>query len=327
MAVAAVLLLGVVPAVTGAPAPHAYAVPGSHCPAGPPCGWQHDGPDGDPDDHDGRDGDDDPDVPAPPSVRTVGQVSVAQANIPPRSGKKRFRRGIRQVTAGLPDFVTLNEQFNHSVGDITRVAAGYDGFRVAKVPRGRDGWEALSTVVLWRAHHWSFVRGGRIRLVNDDRTWFRGRKVRWDRFATWATLRSRASGEVVSVVSVHHMTNPAKYGPRKKRRQQAYRKGMNRLVRLSAELGRHRRPVLLGGDFNTHAGQRQPWSAAVKMSRAGFRWHASGVDFVFFPADRGLRLTQACTLKPARRVSDHPFLVARVALNATGLAQRARSVC
>lgn len=319
-------MLGVVPAVTAAPTPGAQADPGSHCPAGPPCGWQHDEPDGDHGDRD-DDREDEHDVPPPPpSVRTVGQVSIAQANIPPRSGERRFRRGIRQLVANGPDFVTLNEQFNHSVEAITRVAEGYGGFRVAKVPRGKGGREALSTVVLWRADAWSLVAGGRIRLVNDDRNRHAGRIRVWDRYATWATLRSRASREVVSVVSVHHMTNPAKYGPRKVKRQRAYRVGMNRLVRLAGRLD-NRGPVLMGGDFNTHAGQRQPWTAVTKMSRAGYRWHATGVDFVFYPASRGLQLTQRCTVRPARGVSDHPFLVARVALNATGLRQRARSVC
>ncbi|WP_435769593.1 endonuclease/exonuclease/phosphatase family protein [Nocardioides sp. SYSU DS0651] len=306
------------------------ARPGGHCPYGPPCGHGHGGGDGDGDRDGDRDGDprepEAPQPPPPPSVKTVGQVSIAHANIPMRSGKTRFRRGMRQLLAGRPEFVTLNEQFNRSVGEITRVADGYRGFRVTKVPSGRGGREALSTVVLWKGTKWRLVRGGRIRLVNDDRARHGRRLVVWDRYATWVKLRSRASGEVVSVVSVHHMTNPGKYGPNKAKRQRAYRVGMNRLVRLTKALGR-RGPVLVGGDFNVHAGQRQGWTAVTKMRRAGYQWHAAGVDYLFYPAARGLRLMESCTLTHGRRISDHPFLVGRIALNATGARQRARSVC
>lgn len=51
------------------------------------------------------------------------------------------------------------------------------------------------------------------------------------------------------------------------------------------------------------------------------------MDYVFYPASRGLRVTQSCTLRHKARVSDHRFLVGRIALNAAGLGQRARSVC
>ena len=334
----AALALGVLPAsaadgaTSALPAPGVAARPGGHCPDGPPCGYGHGGGPSTPDVPDVPDQPRVPDVPDvpgtpdPPPSGTVGQVAVAHANIPMRSGAAGFARGMRQLLAPRPDFVTLNEQFGRSLASITAVATGYDAFRVDRVPKGPGSREALGNVVLWNAGDWRFVDGGRIRLVDDDRSRFGGRIVVWDRYATWATLRSRTSGEVVSVVAAHHMTNPAKYGPAKAKRKRAYRVGMNRLVRLADRLDAQG-PVVVGGDFNVHAGQRESWTAVTRMARAGYAWQSSKVDYLFYPAAKGVQLMRGCTLTHRTRVSDHPFLVGLFALNRTGARQRASLSC
>ena len=42
-----------------------------------------------------------------------------------------------------------------------------------------------------RATTWTKANGGRVQLVDDDKTFYDGRPVTWDRFATWVMLRAR----------------------------------------------------------------------------------------------------------------------------------------
>src|SRR3546814_16235380 len=68
----------------------------------------------------------------------------------------------------------------------------------------------MGNVVLWKSSTWTKVNGGRVQLVDDDKTFYDGLPVTCDRFATWVMLR-RADGAVVSVVSTHHLTNPHRW--------------------------------------------------------------------------------------------------------------------
>ncbi|GAB2863327.1 peptidoglycan DD-metalloendopeptidase family protein [Nocardioides pacificus] len=245
----------------------------------------------------------------------TGKITMAQANIPRRSGLDGFRASMPRVLSTDPDFVTLNEASGWSLAQIKAAAPGYAAFRVADDTGDNN---SMGNVVLWRRDTWSKANGGRVTLAVDDTTYYQGRPVTWDRFATWVILK-RADGAVVSVISTHHMTNPHKY-PRQHgnpplTRPQQYGAGMDILLQLRNSLATHG-PVLIGGDMNTHASYTDlPWTAAAKMKAAGYGWHHHAVDFIFFPQHQGVRLEQRWD---GTMVSDHHWIAARIAMNGAG---------
>lgn len=244
-----------------------------------------------------------------------GKVTLAQANIPRRSGLDGFRASMPKVLSTNPDFVTLNEASGWTLAQIEAAAPGYGAFRVADHTGDNN---SMGNVVLWKRDTWSKANGGRVTLVVDDNTYYQGRAVTWDRFATWVILE-RADGAVVSVISTHHMTNPHKY-PRQHgnpplTRPQQYGAGMDILLQLRNSLATHG-PVLIGGDMNTHASYTDlPWAAAAKMKAAGYGWHNHAVDFVFFPQHQGVRLERGWS---GTMVSDHHWISARLSMNGVG---------
>ena len=248
-----------------------------------------------------------------------GKITMAQANIPRRSGLDGFRASMPKVLSKNPDFVTLNEAGGWSLAQIEAAAPGYDAFRVsAPSESGAGAEQAMGNVVLWKRSTWTKANGGRVQLVDDDKTFYDGRPVTWDRFATWVILE-RADGAVVSVVSTHHMTNPHRWpkqhGNPPLTRPQQYGAGMDLLLQLRNSLAAHG-PVLIGGDMNTQASYTDlPWAAAAKMKGAGYGWHNHGVDFIFFPQHQGVRLEQGWD---GTMVSDHHWLSARIAMNGAG---------
>ncbi|MBM0127904.1 peptidoglycan DD-metalloendopeptidase family protein [Pimelobacter simplex] len=244
-----------------------------------------------------------------------GKVTLAQANIPRRSGLDGFRASMPRVLSTNPDFVTLNEASGWSLAQIEAAAPGYGAFRVSDHTGDNN---SMGNVVLWKRDTWSKANGGRVTLVVDDKTYYQGRAVTWDRFATWVILE-RADGAVVSVISTHHMTNPHKY-PRQHgnpplTRPQQYGAGMDILLQLRNSLATHG-PVLIGGDMNTHASYTNlAWAAAAKMKAAGYGWHNHAVDFVFFPQHQGVRLERGWS---GTMVSDHHWISARLFMNGAG---------
>ena len=248
-----------------------------------------------------------------------GKVTMSQANIPRRSGLAGFRASMPRVLSTNPDVVTLNEASGWSLAQIEAAAPGYDAFRVAAPAEVGPGAEqAMGNVVLWKRDTWTKVNGGRVQLVDDDKTYYQGKPVTWDRFATWVILE-RADGAVVSVISTHHMTNPHKF-PRQHSnppltRPQQYGAGMDILLQLRNSLATHG-PVLIAGDMNTHASYTDlPWAAAAKMKAAGYGWHNHAVDFVFFPQHQGVRLERGWS---GTMVSDHHWISARLSMNGVG---------
>ncbi|MGE9809506.1 endonuclease/exonuclease/phosphatase family protein [Janibacter sp. G1551] len=248
-----------------------------------------------------------------------GKITFAQANIPRRSGLDGFRASMPKVLSKNPDFVTLNEASGWSLAQIEAAAPGYDAFRVTSPAKSGVGSEqSMGNVVLWKRDTWSKANGGRVQLVEDDKTFYDGRPVTWDRFATWVILQ-RADGAVVAVVSTHHMTNPHRW-PRQHgnpplTRPQQYGAGMDILLQLRNSLATHG-PVLIGGDMNTQASYTDlPWTAAAKMKAAGYGWQNQGVDFIFFPHYLGSRLEQGWD---GTMVSDHHWIAARIAMNGAG---------
>lgn len=248
-----------------------------------------------------------------------GKITVSQANIPRRSGLDGFRASMPRVLSTNPDFVTLNEAFGWSLAQIEAAAPGYDAFRVAAPTEPGPGAEqSMGNVVLWKRDTWSKAGGGRVQLVDDDKTYYHGRPVTWDRFATWVMLQ-RADGAVVSMISTHQMTNPHKYsrqhGNPPLTRPQQYGAGMDILLQLRNSLATHG-PVLIGGDMNTFASYTNlPWSAAAKMKTAGYGWYDHAVDFIFFPQYQGARLERGWS---GPMVSDHDWISARIAMNGAG---------
>ena len=244
-----------------------------------------------------------------------GKITFAQANIPRRSGLDGFRASMPKVLSKNPDFVTLNEASGWSIAQIEAAAPGYDAFRVNQSTGDNN---SMGNVVLWKRNTWSKANGGRVTLVVDDKTYYQGKPVTWDRFATWVILE-RADGAVVPVIATHHMTNPHRWpkqhGSPPLTRPQQYGAGMDILLQLRNSLAAHG-PVLIGGDMNTQASYTDiPWTAAAKMKAAGYGWHNHGVDFIFFPRDQGVRLEQGWD---GAMVSDHHWLSARIAMNGAG---------
>ncbi|UFN45194.1 peptidoglycan DD-metalloendopeptidase family protein [Nocardioides okcheonensis] len=247
-----------------------------------------------------------------------GDVVVAQANIPDRVGDAGFTASMPRVLSTRPDFVSLNEMSGRSIAQIEAAAPGYAAFREPDPVPGTSARESLSNVVAWRADTWTRVAGRRVTIVEGDHGFYDGRPILWDRFVTW-TMLQRDDGAVVSMLSTHHMINPHKYprqwGNPPLTRAQQYGQGMDVLTSLAASLAAHG-PVLIAGDMNTHASYIDlAWSAVAKMREAGYGWHATAIDFVFYPQHLGVTLAQGWS---GTMQSDHPWIAARLAMNGAG---------
>lgn len=247
------------------------------------------------------------------STPVRGQVTLAQANIPTRSGMGGFRSSMPKVLSKRPDFVTLNEQAGRTLPQIEAAAPGYRAYRDDSPATGPGSDQALDTVILYKKG-WQLLDGGRLQLVNDDHNLYQGRAVTWDRYATWTLLKRPSDGAIVAIVSVHHMTNPAKYGPNRPARQAQYAQGMDTLTRLIGALEQHG-PVFVGGDFNVAPSQREAWTAPTKMQAAGFASYSHSVDYLFYPKHQGVTLDRGWT---GRMVSDHQWVSARFNMNGAG---------
>jgi endonuclease/exonuclease/phosphatase family metal-dependent hydrolase len=254
-------------------------------------------------------------VDAPVGPEVSGTVTTAVANLPNRTGNAPFAGSMRTLVADAPDFVMLNEVSRHRTAELRALAPGYGVYRDEQ-PDGSlgGGSQSMNNVVLWREGDWTLVDAGRVKLVDDDRGFRLGKPFIWDRYATWATLQ-RPDGAVVSVVSTHMMTNPARYPgqhgrPRMSRAAQ-YGVGMDVLVETVRTLSAHG-PVIVGGDMNTH-GREGPWAAAARMTAAGFGYAKdNAVMYVFYPG-----AADVVAHRQVRVASDHPAIVTTLDLSHT----------
>ena len=198
-------------------------------------------------------------TPTPGPTPAAAPVVVAQGNLKVSLSREQFAEDLAAVVDGRPDLVSLNE-----VGRRSDRALTPRGYAMHRGPATEPRTQTRSTAVLWRTDRWTRVRSGRVLMVADG-------PQKWDagRSATWATLR-RTDGLVVSVVSVHHMINPGRYGPDRPRRQALYREGVATVRDLAARLSA-RGPVFVAGDFNASWRTRADWGPRSVLGPAGFR--------------------------------------------------------
>ncbi len=240
------------------------------------------------------------------------QVDVAVANIPNRTADAGWRSSMGTLTAGLPDFITLNEVSQRSTESIESLLPSYQAHR-SEVFDGSLGaaGQSRNNVVLYRSDRWTLLAGGMVRVVDDDRGYLHKRPFVFDRFAVWAVLRA-TDGSTVSVISTHMPTNPRKYpaqpGSQAISRAERYGRGMDTIIAMSDQLSTYG-PVLIGGDMNSHPGDG-PWAAADKLTAAGFGYAKdSGVMYLFHEGTDPLLASRQVGI-----VSDHPALLATVSL-------------
>lgn len=233
---------------------------------------------------------------------TNGQTIIAaHANIKTTLPTARAAADLRKVLTGRPDFVTLNEVKRRSPGFLT--PAGYDMWRSPAATEGN--------AIIWRADKWKAVATGRYVIVaNGPQKWDDGRD------AVWVVLQN-AQGVRITVISTHHMVNPAKVGPNPQR-QQLYGRGMDihaahidYFLRIGA--------VFLQGDMNYQFGANAGWAPRAKLRPHGMvatfealgpkRTHDGGgvIDYIFYPAALAKPQAQATI----QLNSDHLALVTR----------------
>lgn len=236
------------------------------------------------------------------------EVTAAVANIPNRVGSENFKRSMRLLIARQPDFITLNEISGRTVEGLRAAAPGYGVYRGgARLTEPGAGGQSINNAVLWRTDIYEVVAQGRVKVVDDDRGYLQKKKFLWDRYATWVTLRNLGDGQVVSVISTHMPTNPAKFprqwGNPPLTRVQLYARGMDKLAPLVGQLAQQG-PVLLGGDMNSHPTQGY-WTAVAKMRKAGYGYTKDrGVMYLFNPPEASVTRTRQLSIS-----SDHPALV------------------
>jgi len=254
-------------------------------------------------------------VDAPIGPAVTGSITTAVANLPNRTSAGGFAASLRTLTAATPDFIMLNEVSSRSIDGLRSMAEGYDAYRDPQADRSVGGFQAMNNVVMWDASRWTLVDAGRVKLVEDDGSFYKNRPVVWDRFAMWAMLQ-REDGAIVSIVSTHMMTNPAKYpqqpGNARQSRVARYSAGMDVLMNTVDTLAAHG-PVLVGGDMNSHPNQGA-WTAAAKMTSAGFGYAKDRAVMYLFYQDG----VQVLAHREVRVDSDHPAIVTTLDMNGQG---------
>lgn len=253
------------------------------------------------------------DVSAPVGPSVSGRITTAVANIPGRTNDAGFVSSMHKLVATAPDFILLNEITRHTNAAIVGRAPGFGIYRDPVVVRGADSaWLSMENAVLWRKSRWHLLDAGRVKTVNDDHAYLMGKPYIWDKFVTWTTLQ-RTDGAVVSVISAHMMTNPARYpqqpGNPPGTRIDQFVTQMKIVMRLIAQLAQYG-PVLMGGDMNSHPGEGS-WTTSAFMTNAGYGYTKDrGVMYQFYPPGVGVAATHEFGI-----VSDHPALATTLDMN------------
>lgn len=256
-----------------------------------------------------------PDLDLPVGPPVEGEVLMAVANIPQRSGVAGLSRSLRTLTQTGADFVVLNEVGGRPLSTIRSAAPGYGAYRDPVPDPGPGGNQSKHNVILWNTQRWTMIDAGRVKLVENDRGYHHRKPFVWDRYATWGAFQ-RADGAIVSVVGTHMMTNPAQFprqhgNPPMSRRQQ-YAYGMDVLRGLVSRLEVHG-AVLVGGDMNTFAHQGN-WSAHARMRAHGYTYvRDRAVMYLFYPT-----AMRRISHRQVRVASDHPAILTHLDLNGVG---------
>ena len=254
------------------------------------------------------------------------QVTVAQANIKTNLSGARFSADLAATVSGRPHLVSLNE-----VGHRSDAALTPAGYALHRGPAQAPISQTRSTAVLWRTDTWTKVGSGWTLMVpNGPQKWDAGRS------ASWTVLR-HADGSMVSLVSLHHMVNPAKVGPDPARRQQLYGEGLAK-VRELAETLQVLGPVFVAGDFNNPWSNTAAWAPRAVMGSAGMTstqetlgdvvTHDGGgrIDLVLYNPDTAHALSQSTRdLHSDHRLVQVTFAVKAAAPKET--ARKARGAC
>jgi murein DD-endopeptidase MepM/ murein hydrolase activator NlpD/endonuclease/exonuclease/phosphatase family metal-dependent hydrolase len=241
-----------------------------------------------------------------------GQVAIAHANIPGRTPAGEHQATLRTLAGKNPDFIGLNEQSARSLGFLEATIPAYDAWRD---PKSAGDANSMGNVIMWKTSEYRLVDKGRVQLVEDDHTVYNGNPVTSGRYATWGLFERKSDGAIMSFVSTHMMTNPAKFGPDMPKRQKKYGQGMDLLVSLVNQLN-VKGPVFVAGDMNNHDYQREDWNAVPNMQDAGFAWYHNAVDYIFF--QKSLGITLADSTKGPTPEPDHMWLFSRFDMNGAG---------
>lgn len=194
-----------------------------------------------------------PNVPATVAGAGEGTIRLAHANIKVSLPRAAFHADLDKTLSLGPDLVSLNEVSRRSNADLSR-----PGYAFSRTPQANRSSQDTAAV-MWRTDRWSKLASGSVVMVSSG-------PQKWDsgRTATWVTLQSAgvASGSGglgrVSMVSLHHMINPEKYGPNKLERQRLYRAGLEKVGDLVTRLSATG-PVFIGGDFNSQYTSNDMW--------------------------------------------------------------------
>jgi surface antigen len=213
-----------------------------------------------------------------------------------------FPTVINKITQRDPDFISLNEVANEPLSRIERLAPGYGAWREETRDQTRgNSDQSINNVMMWKKDSWELLDKGRIKVTEDDQVVFKGDNKTWDRFATWGVFKRKSDNAVVSFVSTHFMTNPAKgkqWGDQPFTRIDQYRLSMEILIHLTEVLGQVG-PVIVGGDMNTH-GNEGDWAAIPMMKAAGFIWSSEN-DVLHIFSPKGTKIIDN------RRITDLPL--------------------
>lgn len=169
---------------------------------------------------------------------------MIQANEAQGMGTGHLEADVRKLTRMGPDFITYNEV---SYRKASSLAPGhYDVYHHAGVYQGESA-------VAWDHTKWTDVTKG-VWMISNKLGRPAGQRLDWGvRYATWVTLRNKATGHRVSVIATH-------FAPDTPYTRGLTKPSAERLTYLVKAL-QGRGPVLVGGDLNVqYGGHRYPRS-------------------------------------------------------------------
>lgn len=217
------------------------------------------------------------------------------------TGATRMRELVGILESQDLDVIALQELEQPQKVAFRRSAPGWSLFTGSA--RGRDS-------IAFRDDVWEQVRGG-----TGTIPYFHGNPVPMP----WVTLRHRATGREVSVLSIHNPTSNPRRGNNAGARAEATRREVA-MVRTLAEGGN---PVLLLGDFNerseafcavTALGDIVAANGGSNGAGCAPPAHA-GIDWIFGTADIDFSDYARHEQARLRRVTDHPVIVARATIS------------